>query len=106
MRLNPDVLNKGRDYMMALLIKLVTLIEQLVKEDNYQMLCLLIVECISSDNNYDRASRQRNRYRMMCIEEAIGEVLLRLSTEDGTRLAEYRRKTLVGIEILERELKL
>ena len=91
---------------MALLIRLVTLIEQMVKEDNYQMLCLLIIECISSVNNYDRASKQRSRYRMMCLEEAIGEVQLGLSTEHGTKLAEYRRRTLEGIEILERELKL
>ena len=89
---------------MALLIKLVTLIEQMVKEDNYQMLCLLIVEYISSDNNYDSESRQRNLHWMKCLEEAIGEVLLGLSTEDGTRLTEYRRRTLKGIKILEREL--
>ena len=90
---------------MRYLLRLLPLIEQMVEEDNYQMLGLLIVECISSETNFDNEIRQRNLYRLKCLDEAIGEVLLGLPPDRDTKLAEYRKRTNEGIEILERELK-
>jgi len=81
-------------------------IEGLVKRDDYyQVLTFLIVGCFSSDTNFDSESRQSNLNMLKSLDEAIGEVILGLPSEQEAKLAKCRKLTLDGIEILERELK-